>query len=440
MDRNNDRTAGSFYLQVPPPVALSESLNKSLPSLHSATQSPSSIRSSLDPSSAYWGGMTTMASCDNKGNEDYHRTLSTENHRSFNCHQANSFCETVDLHERAGVENTYWQTAWKEQKSRAETAEFELKKIEEELEDLTLSLFTEANQLVANEKRARMDMEMKLKQACLQLDAEKSRSSSNSRPMPPPLYQPTLQSSEFELFFEQLLSQPFQKLHGLPFMKACLKFDIVPCLKMTEGSDAWIKKWLHTLLHHPCYIEDRKQDPLHDRPKRQVYEKSELQKDAELEYVCVGCYKPMARSPYRFRWTPQDPWQWMDVHCRNRSVAVCNFYSFLRNMKLHLMITGMMILPLLISLLFPMILCYNGDTHTGLILLSENRAIRSGVLSADHLCQEYPEKFPARRIANRGTVHCTIWTEPKCQGSLFIIPAHYEVDSPSGISFKSVIC
>lgn len=99
-----------------------------------------------------------------------------------------------------------------------------------------------------------------------------------------------------------------------------------------------------------------------------------------------------------------------------------------------------MILALMISLLFPMMLCYNGDTHTGLILLSENRDIRSGVLSADHLCQDYPEKFPARRLANRGTVHCTLWTERKCQGSLFIIPAHYEVDSPRGISFKSVIC
>lgn len=343
MDLNDDSTVGSFYLQVPPPVALCESLNKSLPSLHSATQSPSSVRSSLGPSSAFGGG---MASCDNmsRENKNYHRTLSTENHRC-------SHCETVDLHEKAAFENAYWQTAWKEQKSRAEKAEFELKKIEDELEDLTLSLFTEANQLVANEKRTRLEVEMKLEQACRQLDAERSRSSNarstHRQPVfmePLPLYEPTPQSNEFELFFEQLQSQPFQKMHGLPFMKACLKFDIVPCLKMTDGSDdVWIKKWLHTLLHHPCYIEDRKQGPLYDRPKRQDMAThstwvAAFEKEAELEHVCVGCHKPMARSPstYRFRWTPQDPWQWMDERCRNRSVAVCNFYSFLRNINQRL--------------------------------------------------------------------------------------------------------
>ncbi|KAI8097008.1 uncharacterized protein BX664DRAFT_311896 [Halteromyces radiatus] len=83
---------------------------------------------------------------------------------------------------------------------------------------------------------------------------------------------------------------------------------------------------------------------------------------------------------------------------------------------------------------------YNGDPYRGLILLAENKDIRSGVLSADHRCQEYPDKFPASRITNRGKVHCTLWTEDQCQGSLYVIPAHYEMPNPEDISFKSVIC
>lgn len=84
--------------------------------------------------------------------------------------------------------------------------------------------------------------------------------------------------------------------------------------------------------------------------------------------------------------------------------------------------------------------CYNGDPNSGLVLLSEKKGERSGVLSADHRCQDYPKNFPVSRISNHGTVHCTLWTENKCQGSLYIVPAHYEMASPQGITFKSVIC
>ncbi|ORZ15118.1 hypothetical protein BCR42DRAFT_416446 [Absidia repens] len=88
----------------------------------------------------------------------------------------------------------------------------------------------------------------------------------------------------------------------------------------------------------------------------------------------------------------------------------------------------------------PLITCYNGDPHSGIILSAAEKGIRSGVLSADHRCQDYPEKFPVSRINNPGTVHCTLWTEKQCQGSLFIVPAHYDMASPQGVTFKSVIC
>ncbi|ORZ05073.1 hypothetical protein BCR42DRAFT_182762 [Absidia repens] len=97
-------------------------------------------------------------------------------------------------------------------------------------------------------------------------------------------------------------------------------------------------------------------------------------------------------------------------------------------------------LVLIVSALLPLVACYNGDSLSGLILLADNKDIRSGVLSADHRCQDYPKNFPVSRITNRGTVHCTLWTESQCQGSQYIVPAHYELASPKDISFKSVIC
>ncbi|CAO3623164.1 unnamed protein product [Cunninghamella blakesleeana] len=83
---------------------------------------------------------------------------------------------------------------------------------------------------------------------------------------------------------------------------------------------------------------------------------------------------------------------------------------------------------------------YNGDPNAGLILFAQNGNTRSGVLSADHRCQNYPDQFPVSSIANKGNVHCSLWTEEDCQGRLYIVPAHYSINKPLGVSFKSVIC
>ncbi|CAO3612667.1 unnamed protein product [Cunninghamella echinulata] len=95
---------------------------------------------------------------------------------------------------------------------------------------------------------------------------------------------------------------------------------------------------------------------------------------------------------------------------------------------------------LVLLLLFPFITTgYNGDPNVGLILYAQNGNTRSGVLSADHRCQNYPDQFPVSSIENKGYVHCSLWTEENCQGRLYVVPAHYSIGKPLGVSFKSVI-
>ncbi|KAI8341461.1 hypothetical protein BC941DRAFT_467516 [Chlamydoabsidia padenii] len=219
MDFNEDASSGLFYLQVPPPVVISESMNKSLPSLHS--HSPNSVKSSIGSPSIFLGGMTAISNhehTDNINKSNYHHrpALMDCSSPSFLKHQPRlHHCETAceNLHEKSEGENIFWKSAWKEQKNQTERVEYELKKIEQELEDLTLSLFTEANRMVEKEKRARVEMEMKLKQVCLELDEKRLRQTNQLA------IESTMQLAEFELFFVQLLDQPFQKLHKLPYMK-----------------------------------------------------------------------------------------------------------------------------------------------------------------------------------------------------------------------------
>ncbi|ORX60464.1 hypothetical protein DM01DRAFT_1160870 [Hesseltinella vesiculosa] len=94
----------------------------------------------------------------------------------------------------------------------------------------------------------------------------------------------------------------------------------------------------------------------------------------------------------------------------------------------------------LFTLLIPAVVGYNGDPYSGIVLYAEKTGIRSGVLSADHRCQSYPVQFPTHEIANAGRGGCSLWTEEDCQGSLYVVPSHYAIQPPNGVTFKSVIC
>ncbi|RCI05683.1 hypothetical protein CU098_008039 [Rhizopus stolonifer] len=75
----------------------------------------------------------------------------------------------------------------------------------------------------------------------------------------------------------------------------------------------------------------------------------------------------------------------------------------------------------------------------GIVLLTSDKQTRSGVLSADHRCTEYPQEFQAEYVQNTGSSHCAMWTDQDCKGNLFVVPAHYTMRKPAG-KVISVIC
>ncbi|KAI9320727.1 hypothetical protein BX666DRAFT_1226771 [Dichotomocladium elegans] len=80
-----------------------------------------------------------------------------------------------------------------------------------------------------------------------------------------------------------------------------------------------------------------------------------------------------------------------------------------------------------------------GDPTTGVILYAEDGKTRSGLLGRDHRCTQFPQHFPAYRIKNVGSVHCTLYADNDCSSSLHIVPAHFSIDMPSN-TFASIMC
>ncbi|KAI8637792.1 hypothetical protein BD408DRAFT_436656 [Parasitella parasitica] len=78
-------------------------------------------------------------------------------------------------------------------------------------------------------------------------------------------------------------------------------------------------------------------------------------------------------------------------------------------------------------------------TGDGLILYTSDQQTRSGVLSSDHRCANFPSQFKAAHVKNSGGSHCAMWTDEGCKGTLYVVPAHYTMRMPRA-DFKSVIC
>jgi hypothetical protein len=78
-------------------------------------------------------------------------------------------------------------------------------------------------------------------------------------------------------------------------------------------------------------------------------------------------------------------------------------------------------------------------TGTGIVLLTSDQKTQSGVLSSTHKCSNFPKEFKAAHVKNTGSSHCALWTDANCQGTLYVVPAHYTMKIPRD-EFESVIC
>jgi hypothetical protein len=94
---------------------------------------------------------------------------------------------------------------------------------------------------------------------------------------------------------------------------------------------------------------------------------------------------------------------------------------------------------LFVLLALPMVIFAMYGTGDGLILFTSDERTRSGVLSSNHKCTDFPKEFKAAYVQNTGSSHCAMWTDASCQGTLYVVPAHYKMRVPRE-QFQSVIC
>lgn len=128
------------------------------------------------------------------------------------------------------------------------------------------------------------------------------------------------------------------------YMRRCEIEDIEPCLQFGHAnSRLCIKTLMDNLAQRPCFIEriTLEEAKLVPPPMtavtsvyyRPLWERLTFSPEDDESLTCSACGKRPSVF-YRFRLQEQDDWLLIDQNCRDRLVAVCNFYSFIRNIQL----------------------------------------------------------------------------------------------------------
>ena len=263
----------------------------------------------------------------------------------------------------------------------AEKAKFQ---VESELEELSVRLFEQANDMVAKEKKARFHAEKKatqlereLKQVYEELDDERSQllelkqkitstpslienNESEYFDTSPSFVMPVenLQLdngwlSLFQDFIAAAPETPLESMYRLPFMKQCLELDIEPCLRFGnsfKSNRLLTRRVLDAVIREPCFIEtelpgkrhshdDRLLSPVKQRaavmaPTRRSSFAIFRAKSTTADECCYGCGNTIHADRFRFKLKTSDlEWFIIDRSCRDRLVAVCNFYAFIRHVR-----------------------------------------------------------------------------------------------------------
>ena len=158
-----------------------------------------------------------------------------------------------------------------------------------------------------------------------------------------------LNMNEFKEFVESGETIPIRKLHNIPFMKNTLIEDVEPCLRFGPNSRLSAKKLYEAISLNTCFIEEapfnfaveqakRPYDvPLRiSAAKNMIWERLSTSAPIAPFAGCQACGRnvdPKTPLPYRFRISVLDDWACIDRFCRDRLVAVCEFYLFVRNIR-----------------------------------------------------------------------------------------------------------
>ncbi|KAL7329724.1 hypothetical protein PS15p_204773 [Mucor circinelloides] len=284
-----------------------------------------------------------------------------------------------------------------DQIDRMQTAEHAKHQVESELEDLSSRLFEQANQMVSDEKKARFHAERKItllerELTCVYEELSNERAQLNElrgklhepsvHPLdqlhstpPQELLSPQVQHgistaayldhgwlNLFKDFLTSAPKTPLEQIHKLQFMKQCLELDIEPCLRFGNNVKAggqFTKRVLDAILHQSCFIESETNFMKrfsHDTAASTTttaplvvarrssfaqlasrFRPSSSAAAAVVKPLCYGCGAELQAPLFRFRLKEQDTDSFtIDRACRDRLVAVCDFYVFIRHVRLGL--------------------------------------------------------------------------------------------------------
>ncbi|KAI8080686.1 uncharacterized protein B0P05DRAFT_469093 [Gilbertella persicaria] len=152
--------------------------------------------------------------------------------------------------------------------------------------------------------------------------------------------------NEFKEFVQLDESVPIRKLHNATlFMRHSLAEDVEPCLRFGPNARLSPKKLYEAILLNTCFIEEAPYEYAQEQAKRpydvplrisaaksMIWERLSNAPMA-LFTGCQACGRVTKDLPYRFRISMLDDWACVDRYCRDRLVAVCEFYTFIRNIR-----------------------------------------------------------------------------------------------------------
>ncbi|KAK3829351.1 MAG: hypothetical protein J3Q66DRAFT_324976 [Benniella sp.] len=161
---------------------------------------------------------------------------------------------------------------------------------------------------------------------------------------------------EFKEFVLQSASVRLSKIHTIPFMRHCLDEDVEPCLRFGNNPRISARRLAEGICSNTCYIEGATAEQVSEyermvlaaqqppSPARHsMSSKNMLWERIQTQYAiyqapkggCQTCGRPGPLT-HRYRIATSDEWSFIDRFCRDRLVAVCEFYIFIRNIRASL--------------------------------------------------------------------------------------------------------
>ncbi|KAI8376409.1 GDP/GTP exchange factor Sec2p-domain-containing protein [Radiomyces spectabilis] len=152
---------------------------------------------------------------------------------------------------------------------------------------------------------------------------------------------------EFQELVRLGTTAPLKKLHTVAFMKNCQVEDVEPCLRFGPNSRLSARKINEAIVMNTCFIEEAPPGFAEEQAKRPADMPLKISASKSMIWErfsggnsqngpfagCQACGRSDLPLPYRCRISYFDDWACIDRYCRDRLVAVCEFYVFIRNVR-----------------------------------------------------------------------------------------------------------